>query len=104
MAIYGANIRVEDRSGTAFAPPLPRTLHIEGALFLRPSRHHAHTLANGCLLSSGFTINALYTHPPGEVQRVRVHGLRSSCHLRPDSVPEAPMHRRRVGLTRKIGE
>ncbi|KAH9896554.1 hypothetical protein C8Q73DRAFT_686029 [Cubamyces lactineus] len=66
-SIYSPNIRLVYRPPTPFPPPFPRTLQIEGLpLYLTSSVILRHTL------------NALYTDLRVELQRVRVHGPRSS--------------------------
>ncbi|KAI0666363.1 hypothetical protein C8Q78DRAFT_1059110 [Trametes maxima] len=66
-SIYSPNIRLVYRPPTPFPPPFPRTLHVEGlSLYLTSSVILRHTL------------NALYTDLQVELQRVRVHGPRSS--------------------------
>ncbi|KAI0759403.1 hypothetical protein BD413DRAFT_651330 [Trametes elegans] len=77
-SIYSPNIRLVYRPPTPFPPPFPRTLHIEGlSLYLTSSVILRHTL------------NALYTDLRVELQRVRVHGPRSSSSsgLSADSPP-----------------
>ncbi|KAI0746402.1 hypothetical protein C8Q80DRAFT_1271302 [Daedaleopsis nitida] len=77
ISIYSPNIRLEYRPPTPFPPPFPRTLHVEGLpLYLASSSFVRHTL------------NALYTDLRVELERVRVHGPRSSG-TRADS-PDGP--------------
>ncbi|KAI0700652.1 hypothetical protein C8T65DRAFT_831487 [Cerioporus squamosus] len=91
-SIYSPNIRLEYRPPTQFPPPFPRTLHVEGLpLYLASSSFVRHTL------------NALYTDLRVELQRVRVHGPRSSSGLRPDgNTPQGIQQQQ--GKTRSIRE
>ncbi|OSD07683.1 hypothetical protein PYCCODRAFT_1429912 [Trametes coccinea BRFM310] len=96
-SIYSPNIRLVYRPPTPFPPPFPRTLHVEGlSLYLASSAILRHTL------------NALYTDLYVELQRVRVHGPRSSSTSglsadRPD--PDDPVDGpRQQGKTRSIRE
>lgn len=68
LSIYSPSIRLEYRPPTPFPPPFPRTVHVEGLpLYLASSVFVRHTLS------------ALYTDLRVELQRITVHGPRSSC-------------------------
>ncbi|KAI0368508.1 hypothetical protein BV20DRAFT_922607, partial [Pilatotrama ljubarskyi] len=93
-SIYSPNIRLVYRPPTPFPPPFPRTLHVEGLpLYLASSVILRHTL------------NALYTDLRVELQRVRVHGPRSSSSssLSADS-PPGPQGRPQQAKTRSLRE
>ncbi|KAI0764626.1 hypothetical protein C8Q74DRAFT_1282998 [Fomes fomentarius] len=95
ISIYSPNIRLEYRPPAPFPPAFPKTLHVEGLpLYLASSAFVRHTL------------NALYTDLRVELQRVRVHGPRSSSTsgLRPDSDPNQPEETQRSNKTRSIRE
>ncbi|KAI8973168.1 hypothetical protein BD414DRAFT_397476, partial [Trametes punicea] len=78
-SIYSPNVRLVYRPPTPFPPPFPRTLQIEGLpLYLASSVLLRHTL------------NALYTDLRVELQRVRVHGPRSSSTSGLDSPSSGP--------------
>ncbi|KAI0644142.1 hypothetical protein C8Q79DRAFT_913901 [Trametes meyenii] len=83
-SIYSPNIRLVYRPPTPFPSPFPRTLHVEGlSLYLTSSVILRHAL------------NALYTDLRVELQRVRVHGPRSSSTSglsasSPDPDPDGP--------------
>ncbi|RPD52718.1 hypothetical protein L226DRAFT_480340 [Lentinus tigrinus ALCF2SS1-7] len=99
VSIYSPNIRLEYRPPTPFPPPFPRTLHVEGLpLYLASSSFVRHTLS------------ALYTDLRVELQRVRVHGPRSSSGLSPDGAtpgadtPEEILQPQQQGKTRSLRE
>ncbi|TBU40989.1 hypothetical protein BD309DRAFT_926148 [Dichomitus squalens] len=97
ISIYSPNVRLEYRPPVPFPPPFPRTLHVEGLpLYMGSSVFVRHTLS------------ALYTDLRVELQRVRVHGPRSSSGPPLDSSanPNAPgdIHRSQQSKTRSNRE
>ncbi len=87
LSIYSPSIRLEYRPPTPFPPPFPRTVHVEGKLFGRiyywvQEPYVSNSGLPLYLASSVFvrhTLSALYTDLRVELQRITVHGPRSSC-------------------------
>ncbi|KAM5543774.1 hypothetical protein V8D89_002391 [Ganoderma adspersum] len=97
VSIYSPSIRLEYRPPTPFPPPFPRTVHVEGLpLYMASSVFVRHTLS------------ALYTDLRVELQRITIHGPRSSSGSSSTDCPEpgvpGDLHRHQHGEIRSIRE